>query len=56
MTTPTTTPIPQQRPHPLLFDPCRCGIGRSMACLTCQRWLRLHRIVAARRAVWVAQP
>lgn len=41
---------PTQRPHPLQFDTCRCGIGRSMACLTCQRWLRHHRVVVKRHA------
>lgn len=40
------------RLHPLLFDCCRCGIGREMACLMCKRWQRLHRTVAQRRAAW----
>lgn len=41
---------PAQRPHPLQFDTCRCGIGRSMACLTCQRWARHPCVVVKRHA------
>lgn len=49
------SPLPDVRAA-LLFDCCRCGIGRTLACLTCQRWLRHRRIVAERRAAWGAQP
>jgi len=37
---------------PLLFDCCRCGIGRAMACLTCKRFERIARAAAQRRAEW----
>lgn len=38
------------RVPPLLFDACRCGPGRRLACLTCARWLRHYRQVTERRA------
>jgi len=45
----TTTGIkPARRPHPLQYDCCRCGIGRTMACLTCRRWARFGEALAQR--------
>jgi hypothetical protein len=55
-TTTATSTATGRRPGPLMYDCCRCGIGRTLVCLTCQRWLRHQRIVAARRAAWGAQP
>ena len=36
----------------LLALACHCRRG---LCLTCARWRRIHRSVAARRSVWVEQ-
>lgn len=49
-TTHNTRITASRRPAPLLFDSCRCGIGRTLVCLTCQRWLRHHRVVVKRHA------
>lgn len=54
MTTPTTTPTPPQRPHPLLFDACRCGPGWRMRCMVCLRWQRHGLMVEQRRHAWGA--
>jgi len=42
----TTTPT-GARLGPLLFDCCRCGPGRAIACLRCRRWLAHSRNVTA---------
>ena len=39
----------RQRPHPLLFDACRCGPAGRLRCLACLRWHRLYNTVLARR-------
>lgn len=41
-----------ERAHPLLFDCCRCGVGRVMACLYCKRWANHQSIVEQRRRAW----
>jgi hypothetical protein len=45
-------PINTARVRPLLFDCCRCGLGRTLVCLACQRWLRHYRQVTERRAAF----
>lgn len=38
---------------PLLFAPCRCPVGMpSGSCMTCRRWARHARTVAARRRLF----
>jgi len=44
----TTTAATGQRPGPLMYDCCRCGIARSMACLHCRRWARFGEALAQR--------
>lgn len=48
----TTAPPAAARLSPLSFDCCRCGIGRTMACLSCKRFARFGLTVAQRRAAW----
>lgn len=48
--TTTTGAATGRRPGALMYGCCRCGIGRSMACLRCQRWLRHHRVFVKRRS------
>jgi hypothetical protein len=45
-----------ERARPLLFDACRCGPGRRLACLACARWLRHYRQITERRAAFGSSP
>lgn len=47
-TTTGTGTAPIRRPGPLMYDCCRCGIGRTLFCLHCRRWVRFGEALAQR--------